>query len=432
MGTDFLVAFDDFSRRYWPLLMPAVFLAAWLFHYSLFRQQLRIVLRRLRKHQITGRKGRQQLQESEERLRIILSAIQTGVAVVNPVTRVIEFVNPAACKMIGLGKEKINGRRIEEFEVKEGDEELEEFRGLGSRGENVRHRELLRSTGEHFPVLEKVVPITINGSVFILKTYQDLTDVAITRRQVERLHTNLTKRVQELHCLFGVAGFLGDPSLTEPEVMDEICRILPLAMQFPHLAGAKVYVENYEARTENYEATPWQLGAHIEVGGERRGGVEISYLEHPPVDGERLFSPEEQALVETVCSRLARYLAGQEAARDRALFKGLMDHTSNAVFVFEGQTGALTYVNMPGCHMLGMLRQELLSRDFEAIFSLDGGMEVLRSHLEEEGVGSSKDIELGLFHDETMTFLPQSTCLLLGEDKSRKIAVLVNPQYVQG
>lgn len=87
MGTDFLVAFDDFGRRYWPLLMPAVFLAAWLFHYFLFRQQLRIVLRRLRKHQITGRTGRQQLKESEERLRIILSAIQTGVAVVNPVSR---------------------------------------------------------------------------------------------------------------------------------------------------------------------------------------------------------------------------------------------------------------------------------------------------------------------------------------------------------
>lgn len=195
----------------------------------------------------------------------------------------IEFVNPAACKMIGLGKEKIKGRFIEEFEVKEGDEELEEFRSLGSSTENVRHRELLRSTAEHFPVLEKVVPITINGSVFTLKTYLDLTDVAITRRQVERLHTNLTKRVQELHCLFGVAGFLGDPSLTEPEVLQEIVQLLPLAMQFPHLAGAKVHVNTYEVRSENYEATPWQMRSDIEVGGESRGGIEISYLEHPPL-----------------------------------------------------------------------------------------------------------------------------------------------------
>lgn len=108
-----------------------------------------------------------------------------------------------------------------------------------------------------------------------------------------------------------------------------------------------------------------------------------------------------------------------------------MDHTSSAVFVFACQTGDLSYVNMQACHMLGMLRQELLARDFNAIFSLEGGLEALRVHLEQEGVGSSKNVELGLFHDETMSFLPQSTCLLLGEGKSSKIAVLLNPHYVQ-
>ncbi len=429
MGSDLFVLFDDFSRRYWPLLIPAVFLAAWLFHYFLFRQQLRLILRRLRKHQVTGRKGRQQLQESEERLRTILSAIQTGVAVVNPVSRMIEFVNPAACKMIGLDKGKIIGRPIEEFEVKEGEggEELDEFRNIVSGGENVRHRQLLRSTGEHFPVLEKVVPTTINGSVFTLKTYLDLTDLAITRNQVERLHTNLTKRVQELHCLFGVAGFLGDPSLTQSEVMAKISQLLPLAMQFPHLAEAEVSVNGHGASTENYQATPWRMGCDIEVAGEKRGAIEVSYLEHPPVDGERVFSREEQALVETVCSRLARYLEGLEAAQDRALFKGLMDHTSNAVFVFERRTGALSYVNVQACHMLGMLRQELLARDFARLFSLEGGIEALSAHLEEEGVGSSKNIELGLVHDDTMTFLPQSTCLLLGDGGDGKVAVLLDP-----
>lgn len=432
MGADFLVVFDDFSRRYWPLIIPAVFLTAWFFHLFLFRQQLRFVLQRLRRHQISGRKERRRLQESEERLRIILSAIQTGVAVINPTSRKIEFVNPAACKMIGLAKESIVGRRIEEFELREGRRTADEFRGLVSAADGVRHRHLHRSGGEHFPVLEKVATITINGVVFTLKSYLDLTELAVTRRQVERLHANLTKRVQELHCLFGVAGYLGDASLTQGEVLTKVTRLLPPAMTFPHLAGARLSLDDQVTATEKFQETPWRMSHTIEVAGDKRGQLEISYLEDPSLEDERLFVKEERGLLETVCLRVARYLEGLEAAQDRALFKGLMDHTSDAVFVFEQGSTRLTYGNLPACHLLGLQRQELLTRTLADIFTLEDGTVGLISLLEEQGVGRSIVVELGLRVRGGSPVSRQITALLLGHGVNSKVALLLSPQAGEG
>jgi PAS domain S-box-containing protein len=193
MDADFLQVFDDFGRRYWPLLVSGGFLVAWLFQWFLFRQQLRGLLGRYRKHQIRDRQRRAKLRESEERLRVILASVQTGVTVVNPVTREIEFVNPAACAMFGVDPGKLVGRRIEDFEIKDSVVTYH-FDSAHNDGSNIRHRELLRETGERFPVLEKTVPVTINNSVFTLNSYLDLAELDFVRKQVEG--SNLTKGVQ--------------------------------------------------------------------------------------------------------------------------------------------------------------------------------------------------------------------------------------------
>ncbi len=193
MDADFLQVFDDFGRRYWPLLVAGGFLVAWLFQWVLFRQQLRGLLGRYRKHQIRDRQRRAKLRESEERLRVILASVQTGVTVVNPATREIEFVNPAACAMFGVDPDKLVGRRIEDFELKDSVVTYH-FDSAHNDGSTIRHRELLRETGERFPVLEKTVPVTINNSVFTLKSYLDLAELDFVRKQVEG--SNLTKGVQ--------------------------------------------------------------------------------------------------------------------------------------------------------------------------------------------------------------------------------------------
>jgi PAS domain S-box-containing protein len=393
MDADFLQIFDDFGRRYWPLLVSGGFLVAWLFHWFLFRQQMQGLLGRYRKHQITDRKRRAQLRESEERLRTILASVQTGVAVVNPATREVEFVNPVACTMLGVDKDKIVGKRIEEFEVKDS-AVSPHLESPGKDGSNMHHRELLRETGEHFPVLEKVVPITINKTVFTMKSYLDLTELDFTKKQVERLHANLTKRVQELHCLFGVSGFLKQLSLTLPEVVQKVVNLLPLAMKYPHLAVARLTLGDCDAVSEPFDKTCHQLHFPIEVGGEVHGSVEVCYLDTPPVGMEDIFSKEEHVLLETIAGRLSTYLETQRVDHDRALFKGLMDATSDPVFLVDTQTEHIVYVNVVACRLLGLSRVEVLACDFSEIFTVDGGFDQFCEEIHGAGLGEFLDVNV--------------------------------------
>jgi PAS domain S-box-containing protein len=394
MDADFLQIFDDFGRRYWPLLVSGSFLVAWLFHWFLFRQQMKVLLGRYRKHQITDRKRRAQLLESEERLRTILASVQTGVTVVNPSTREIEFVNPVACGMFGVDKNKLVGRCIEEFEVK--DSLVNPSAAVSAAaGANMHQRELLRENGERFPVLEKVVPITINKTVFTMKSYLDLTELDFTRKQVERLHMNLTKRVQELHCLFGVSGFLKQLSLTLPEVVQKVVNLLPLAMKYPHLAVARLTLGDFVAVSEPFDVTSHQLYFPIEVAGKAHGAVEVCYLDTPPdLEDDEVFSREEHVLLETIAGRLSTYLETQQVDQDRAMFKGLMDATSDPVFLVDSQTEHIIYVNIVACRLLGLNRVDILAKDFSSLFTVAGGFSAFCSQLQGAGVGEFIDVEL--------------------------------------
>ncbi len=430
MDADFLQIFDDFGRRYWPLLVSGSFLIAWLFHWFLFRQQLQGLLKRYRKHQVMDRKRRAQLRESEERLRTILASVQTGVTVINPVSREIEFVNPVACDMFGVDKDKLVGRCIEEFEVKNSPVN-HHLDASALEGANMHHRELIREGGGRFPVLEKVIPITINKTVFTMKSYLDLTELDFAKKQVERLHTNLTKRVQELHCLFGVSGFLKQLSLTLPEVVQKVVNLLPLAMKYPHLAVARLTLGDFEAVSEPFDKILHQLHFPIEVAGEVHGSVEVCYLDTPSGSEEDAFSKEEHVLLETIAGRLSTYLETQQVDQDRAMFKGLMDATSDPVFLIDSQTEHVIYVNVVACRLLDMNRLDILAKDFSSLFVVAGGLTELCSRLQGAGLGEFLDIELA-FVDQARPYPDfRAVSSLAGTKDNGRLVVMLKNQRNQ-
>ena len=265
--------FDEIGRRYWPILLPAACLLVWWFHYALFKRQLRSALMRFRHRQIAGIARRRELQESEERLRVILSSILTGVTVVNPHNRKIEFVNPAACQLLGGKKKEILGRQIEDFELAV--EELDEGdSGFSLLTDTPKQRQLITLQGERLPVLENTSSITIHGAPFLLRSYLDLSELTQARHQVEQLHSNLTKRVQELHCLFGVTGLLAQDHLSGQELLQRVVNLVPLAMRRPHFAVARIELAGTVVSSETFVQTSWHLQRPVFVSGEEQGRVE--------------------------------------------------------------------------------------------------------------------------------------------------------------
>ncbi|MEN8139832.1 MAG: PAS domain-containing protein [Thermodesulfobacteriota bacterium] len=307
MNSDFLITFDDFSRRYWPLLLPVICLLAWWFNYLLFKRHLRLALFRLRHRQTAGIERRKRLEASEERLQVILSSILTGVAVINPENRQIEYVNPAGCRLLGGDEGDILGRQIEEFELA-----VTESTGTGPAllADQPKERQLATLQGDSRPVLENTANITINDRSFLLKSYLDLTEQAQAREEVAELNVKLSKRIHELNCLFGITNLFARPDLQLEELLQKVVELVASAMTKPRDAVACLSIDEITVSSATFVHTAWHIHRPVFRAGEEAGWLEVAYRQDPGLELAEAFSDEEILLVETVAQRLGRHLEG--------------------------------------------------------------------------------------------------------------------------
>jgi two-component system, cell cycle sensor histidine kinase and response regulator CckA len=115
----------------------------------------------------------EKLQEKEDRLRVIFESVQAGIVIIDPDTKAIVDVNPAAAKLIGLPREKICGAECHQFICPS-------ERGncpVLDLGQNVdlSERILLNTAGEKLPIIKTVVPVSIGGRKHLLESFVDIT-----------------------------------------------------------------------------------------------------------------------------------------------------------------------------------------------------------------------------------------------------------------
>jgi two-component system, sensor histidine kinase and response regulator len=129
---------------------------------------------------ITERKRVEQtLEENEQRLRLILQSVLTGIVLIDAETHEIVEVNPVAERMIGRSRQEIIGRECFCFICPS-------ERGrcpISDLGYTVEHAEwvMLTADGRELPVLKSVIPIEINGRKMLLDSFVDLSQ----QRQLE-------------------------------------------------------------------------------------------------------------------------------------------------------------------------------------------------------------------------------------------------------
>ncbi len=132
------------------------------------------------------RKTRKALRESEERIKTILNAINTGTIIIDPIDRTIVDVNPLASKMIGLPGEQIAGKPYEQFISPKDSHPVMDTQFQSDTAE----WELIKKDGTKVPILNTTVPVVLDGKKMILESFVDLT----SQKEVEKqLYQNLTE-----------------------------------------------------------------------------------------------------------------------------------------------------------------------------------------------------------------------------------------------
>lgn len=136
----------------------------------------------------------QHLMESEKRIKAILDAISTGFILINPENRIIEDVNPAAARMIGLPRDHIIGHVCHEFicPMKESDCPIIDHGRQIDNSEQI----LLAAEGRGIPILKTVMPVTLNGKQQLLESFVDLTDRKEAEKELQQNYQELERFYQ--------------------------------------------------------------------------------------------------------------------------------------------------------------------------------------------------------------------------------------------
>ena len=141
--------------------------------------------------------GHRQMQkeppESEDRLRIILESVQTGILIIDARTHRIVEANPFVSKLIGEPRERIIGSLCHQY-ICPAEAGRCPITDLGQTVDNAE-RVLLTVDGGRCPVLKTVKPIMLGGRKCLLESLTDITDLkrmeAILREREERYRTLL-------------------------------------------------------------------------------------------------------------------------------------------------------------------------------------------------------------------------------------------------
>ncbi len=155
------------------------------------------------------------------------------------------------------------------------------------------------------------VPVEKEEAVYLKEYSERLVDKLESKvveldevnKALEQRTYDMGERIKELHCMYGVAT-----SIRKRETMEEVFRdvvgLIPPAWQYPEITRARLRFDEIEYLSEPFEETEWKQSSDIIVNGERRGAVEVYYLESHPERDEGPFLKEERQLLDGIATTL--------------------------------------------------------------------------------------------------------------------------------
>ena len=146
---------------------------------------------------------------------------------------------------------------------------------------------------EAYAVLNIAVPI-LNG--------------ILSKFQLKKVSYDIGERQKELKSIKRAADILKE-SKSIDELLQEVCSILPEAMQFPLQAMVRITFGNKSFISPDFSETPYKIGYTFESPDGGHGAIEVFYREIPVSPGEKIFLDEEQCLIENLSSLIAGSLS---------------------------------------------------------------------------------------------------------------------------
>jgi diguanylate cyclase (GGDEF)-like protein/PAS domain S-box-containing protein len=185
------------------------------------------------------RRMEQELHEREERLRVIVESVPTGVLLIDRQRRTIQDANPAAAAMTGLPAAQLIGRPCATVLACYGQEG--KCPCEGDALEAPSEARLLTAQGTEMPVHRTVAAVTADGREQLLESFVDMSRYKLMEEELRKLTL-----VDELTGLHNRRGFL---ALSQHEIDLSVRLGRGLYLLFVDLGGLNEIVETWDHAT---------------------------------------------------------------------------------------------------------------------------------------------------------------------------------------
>ena len=206
-----------------------------------------------------------------------------------------------------------------------------------------------------------------NGEVTSTEgTFVDVTERMEKEKKLKESEHNLSERVKELTCLYGLSKIVENPDISSEAILRGALNLIPPAWQFPEITCAKINFNNKEFKTSNFKETEWKLSTKINVLEEEMI-IEVYYLEDKP------FLNEEEHLISDIGKRLKSIIEQRETQQklraSEEWFSTTLKSVGDAVIATD-RLGNIQFINPIAEDLTGFKREESIGKPIEDVFNI--------------------------------------------------------------
>lgn len=203
-----------------------------------------------------------------------------------------------------------------------------------------------------------------------VETYEDLAQLLGVAISTRRAKAALLERVKELTCMYRIAHISAEPNVELDDMLQEMVELLPVALQYPNLATARITLGLDTFCSTGFSVGPCRLSAEVIGRGETRGEVEVFYREtasHTFDDVQLMmedpFLAEEQHLVVGVARELNSIVEHKQAEGEKLQLQEQVRRSDRLVTIGQLAAGVAHELNEPLGNILGFAQLAIKSPD---------------------------------------------------------------------
>lgn len=126
----------------------------------------------------------------------------------------------------------------------------------------------------------------------------------LSKIQLRQVYHDIGERQKELQSINKTTKVLQTAKSTE-EALQTICNLLPDGWQYPESTVARITYNRKEYLSPGFMETPWTMMQHFELPGNKKGTIEIFYLEQFKDEDEGPFLKEERNLLVNISNMIS-------------------------------------------------------------------------------------------------------------------------------